>query len=214
MKYWCRPCTCLPQSDLRIGVGHLCTLGREGALNIIIIIIIITSIIIITIIIIIIITSICLSVCLLAVIPYREFAVQLPLPTLSFVLLQALLCLLIFPLDCGSLQCSHCIIVPSLFRYRSINNEAPDYLSTLFERLSQNTIKELRDTKTDLKFPLLNGQKCFSYRGARLWNNLSDNVKKAQTPYQFKKIYKISRESFFSFNFIAFKFSFLVYYCI
>ena len=30
--------------------------------------------------------------------------------------------------------------------YRSINNEAPDYLSTLFERLSQNTIKELRNT--------------------------------------------------------------------
>ena len=39
--------------------------------------------------------------------------------------------------------------------YRSINNEAPDYLSTLLERLSQNTIKELRNTKTDLKLPLL-----------------------------------------------------------
>ena len=32
--------------------------------------------------------------------------------------------------------------------YRSINNEAPDYLLILFERLSQNTIKELRNTKT------------------------------------------------------------------
>ena len=53
--------------------------------------------------------------------------------------------------------------------YWSINDEAPDYLSTLFERLSQNTIKELRNTKTNLKLPLLktsNGQKCFSYRGA------------------------------------------------
>ena len=30
-------------------------------------------------------------------------------------------------------------------------DEAPDYLSNLFERLSQNTIKELRNTKTDLK---------------------------------------------------------------
>ena len=49
-----------------------------------------------------------------------------------------------------------------------------------------------------LKLPLLktlNGQKCFSYRGARLWNNLSAYVKRAQTQYQFK-IYKISRESF------------------
>ena len=83
--------------------------------------------------------------------------------------------------------------------YRSINNEAPDWFSTLFESLSQNAIKELRNTKTDLKFPLLkssNGQKCFSYRGARLWNNLSDNVKKAETPYQFKKMCKISRKSF------------------
>ena len=39
--------------------------------------------------------------------------------------------------------------------YRSINNEAPNYLSTMLERVSQNTIKELQNTKTDLKLPLL-----------------------------------------------------------
>ena len=64
--------------------------------------------------------------------------------------------------------------------YRSINNEAPNYLSTLFEKFSQNIIKELRNT--DLKLPLLNtsnGQKCFSYRGTRLWKSLSANVKRA-----------------------------------
>ena len=90
--------------------------------------------------------------------------------------------------------------------YRSINNEAPDYLSTLFERLSQNTIKELRNTKTYLKLPLLKasyGQKCFSYKEARLWNNLSDNIKKGQTPYQFKRFIKLVGNP--SFNFIAFK---------
>ena len=77
--------------------------------------------------------------------------------------------------------------------YWSINNEAPDYLSTLFERLSQNIIKELRNTKTDLKLPLLktsNGQKCFSYRGARLWNNLSDNVKKRKPHTSSKRFTK------------------------
>ena len=66
--------------------------------------------------------------------------------------------------------------------YQSINTEAPNYLSTSFERFSQNIIKEFRNTKTDLKLPLLNtsnGQKCFSYRGARLWKNLSANVKRA-----------------------------------
>jgi len=47
--------------------------------------------------------------------------------------------------------------------YMSINNEAPSYLTRLFERLSQNTIRELRNTKTDLKLPLLkisSGQTC------------------------------------------------------
>ena len=39
--------------------------------------------------------------------------------------------------------------------YKSINNEAPNYLMSLFERLSQNTARELRNTKTDLKLPLL-----------------------------------------------------------
>ena len=100
--------------------------------------------------------------------------------------------------------------------YRSITNDTPNYLSTLFERLSQNTIKELRNTKTDLRLPLpktSNCQKCFSYRGARLWNNLSANVKGAQTQYQFKKICKISRESFLQRPCIlSFRFSCIITY--
>ena len=43
------------------------------------------------------------------------------------------------------------------------DNDAPTYLRSLFERLSQNTIRELRNTKTDIKLPLLktsSGQKC------------------------------------------------------
>ena len=77
--------------------------------------------------------------------------------------------------------------------YKSINNEAPNYLTSLFERPSQNTIRELRNTKTDLKMPLLktsSGQKCFSYRVARLWNNLSVDAKSAKTQTQFKKLKK------------------------
>ena len=63
--------------------------------------------------------------------------------------------------------------------YRSINSEAPNYLSSLFERLSQNTIKELRNTTADHKLPLLktsDGQICFSDRRARIWNNLRTYV--------------------------------------
>ena len=51
--------------------------------------------------------------------------------------------------------------------YRSMNNEAPSYLTNLLEGSSQNTVRELRTTKTDHKLPLLKtsrGQKCFSYR--------------------------------------------------
>ena len=60
--------------------------------------------------------------------------------------------------------------------YRSIKNDAPNYLTSLFERLSPNTVRELGNTKTDLKLPLLktsSGQRYFSYKGARLRNNLS-----------------------------------------
>ena len=31
--------------------------------------------------------------------------------------------------------------------YRSINNEAPNYLSSLFDRLSQNTIRDLPENE-------------------------------------------------------------------
>ena len=75
--------------------------------------------------------------------------------------------------------------------YRLINNEAPKYLTSLFERLSQNTVRELRNTKTDHKLPLLkisSGKRCFSYRGARLWNNLSADAKNSQTISQFKTV--------------------------
>ena len=90
-------------------------------------------------------------------------------------------------------------IETSMMVYRSMNNEAPSYLTSLLERSFQNTVSELRNTKTDLKLPLLktsSGQRCFSYRGARLWNNLSADAKNAQTKFQFKNAYNISKESF------------------
>ena len=80
--------------------------------------------------------------------------------------------------------------------HKSINNEAPNYLTSLFERLPQNTIRELRNTNTDLKLPLLktsSGRKCFSYRGARICNNLSAYAKNEQAQIKFKKAYKICK---------------------
>ena len=87
--------------------------------------------------------------------------------------------------------------------YQSINNEALNYLSSLFERLSQNTIRELRNTKTDLKLPLpkaSSGQKCVSYRGAQLWKNLSAKVKNMQTQNHLKRFKKSVEYPFFNFS--------------
>ena len=39
--------------------------------------------------------------------------------------------------------------------YRSINHEAPEYLTGLFQRLSENCAKQLRNTSTDLCVPFL-----------------------------------------------------------
>ena len=80
--------------------------------------------------------------------------------------------------------------------YRSINEEAPNYLTALFDTLSDNSVRELRNTNTYLELPRLktcSGQWCIVYRGAQLWNNLNPEVKKAPTLSQFKSAYKNSK---------------------
>ena len=60
--------------------------------------------------------------------------------------------------------------------YKSINDLAPTYFTELFSRLSDTNKRELRNTRSDLKIPMrksANGQKCFSYNGATMWNHLS-----------------------------------------
>ena len=77
--------------------------------------------------------------------------------------------------------------------YRSINHEAPEYLTGLFQRLSETSARQLRNTSTDLDVPFLRtacGQKGFSYRGAKLWNDLTRERKMANTFTQFKSSLK------------------------
>ena len=67
---------------------------------------------------------------------------------------------------------------------------------TVKELISDIRARELRSTNTDLKLPRLkacSGQRCFTYRGAHLWNNLSAEVKKAPTLSRFKSAYKNSK---------------------
>ena len=74
--------------------------------------------------------------------------------------------------------------------FKSLNELAPQYLGSLFNRNSQCSSRCLRNTETDLRLPKktsANGQKCFSFRGATLWNSLSAESKKASSLNIFKK---------------------------
>ena len=74
--------------------------------------------------------------------------------------------------------------------YKSVNDQAPIYLTEMFARLSDTCKRELRNTKTDLTVPRRKsafGQKCFSYEGAKLWNDLSIEVKSSKSYEIFKK---------------------------
>ena len=74
--------------------------------------------------------------------------------------------------------------------YKSINGLAPQHMSNLFTRNSTCSSRNLRNTKTDLRLSKktsANGQKCFSYQGAKLWNSLSAEIKQAPSFAVFKQ---------------------------
>ena len=75
--------------------------------------------------------------------------------------------------------------------YKSINNLAPQYMSEMFTRNSLGAARQLRNTNTDLKLPrkrTCNGQKSFSFRGAKLWNSLNTEAKQATSLNRFKSL--------------------------
>ena len=73
--------------------------------------------------------------------------------------------------------------------FKSISGLAPTYLSTLFTRNSTRETVNLRNSKTDLLAPRMktsNGQKAFSFRGSKVWNELKHEVKLAFSLSTFK----------------------------
>ena len=61
----------------------------------------------------------------------------------------------------------------------------------MFTRNSQGAVRQLRNTDTDLKLPkkrTCNGQKSFSFRGAKLWNRLDTEAKQATSLNRFKSL--------------------------
>ena len=83
------------------------------------------------------------------------------------------------------------VMETAMIVHRPMNNESPKYLMSLFEMFSQHTILIL-----NCLLKTSSGQKCISYRGAQLWNNLSADTKQAQAQIQLKKEYKIRRNPF------------------
>ena len=73
--------------------------------------------------------------------------------------------------------------------FKSISGLVPIYLSTLFKRHSTRDIVNLRNCETDLtalRVKTSNGQKAFSFRGAKVWNELKHGVKLAPSLSTFK----------------------------
>ena len=80
--------------------------------------------------------------------------------------------------------------------YKSINYEVPEYLTRLLERPSETSGRQLRNTCTDLYLTFLKtvcSKKCFSYRAAKLWNDLNKESKMANTFTKFKSSSKNAR---------------------
>ena len=73
--------------------------------------------------------------------------------------------------------------------YKSLHQLAQEYLCSLFTHNSQCASHSLHNTETDMRLPkknTANGQKCFSYRVAKLWNSLSAESKQASSLSSFK----------------------------
>ena len=82
--------------------------------------------------------------------------------------------------------------------FKSLNNQAPQYICKLFQRNSECSSRDWRNTATDLRLPMstsLNDQKRLSYRGAKLWNNLAFEIKQASSLPVFKQRLLINKNS-------------------
>ena len=79
--------------------------------------------------------------------------------------------------------------------YKSLHELAPQYMCNLFTRASQLTSRYLSNRLTDLRLPKKNSktaQKCFSFRGAKAWNDLSAEGKLTSSLARFKKKFCIA----------------------
>ena len=81
----------------------------------------------------------------------------------------------------------------AMLTYKSLNSLAPQYLTELFTKCSESNGLNLRSSESNLQIPIIKtsiGQNAYCYSGAKLWNELSRDVKLATSLKTFKKSIK------------------------
>ena len=76
---------------------------------------------------------------------------------------------------------------------KSQNALALDYLRNIFQKVSEATNRQLRNSKTDFRLPLLRtstGLKSFAYRGAKVSSDLDSVVKASSSFCSCRRNYK------------------------
>lgn len=84
--------------------------------------------------------------------------------------------------------CDRFYLNDAIMIFKCIHNLVPDYLAEKFTFRSQTNIKNTRQSNhlNILRCRLATGQRSFSYRGAKLWNNRSNDLKNVNSVKAFK----------------------------
>ena len=84
--------------------------------------------------------------------------------------------------------CDRLYLNDAIMIFKCIHNLVPRYLAEKFIFRSQTNIRNTRQSNhlNILRCRLATGQRSFSYRGAKLWNNLSDDLKNENSVKAFK----------------------------
>ena len=84
--------------------------------------------------------------------------------------------------------CDRLYLNDAIMIFKCIHNLVPDYLAEKFILRSQTNIRNTRQSNhlNILRCRLATGQRSFSYRGAKLWNNLSNDLKNVNSVKAFK----------------------------
>ena len=82
-----------------------------------------------------------------------------------------------------------CETATSIFKFMSVTNFGPDYLSHMFMRNFDRSNINLRNAETDLLVPFIKTsikRRAFAFHRAKTWNELICKAKKASSLYSFK----------------------------